>query len=139
MAEGEVQQPAPIFFVFSFIRLQYQCSVLVFTLLINFQSSIYLFCLFVRLFVCFSIWVLFHEHSRITGLQGKGEGIPVTPDYHFHPLHGHLDISREIAALASERKSLTTKLPALKSIIVRPFIYNSQFYFISFSVDVALL
>ena len=23
----------------------------------------------------FSIWVFFHEHSRITGLQGKGEGI----------------------------------------------------------------
>ena len=23
----------------------------------------------------FSIWVFFHEHSRITGLQGNGEGI----------------------------------------------------------------
>ena len=29
--------------------------------------------LFFRLFF-FSIWVLFHEYSRITGLQGKGEG-----------------------------------------------------------------
>ena len=28
----------------------------------------------------FSIWVLFHGHSRITGLQGKGEGIPLTPN-----------------------------------------------------------
>ena len=26
-------------------------------------------------FLFFSIWVFFHEHSRITGLQGKGEGI----------------------------------------------------------------
>ena len=29
----------------------------------------------------------FHDHSRITGLQGKGTGISVTPHYHFHPLH----------------------------------------------------
>ena len=49
----------------------------------------------------FSIWVLFHEHSRITGLQGKGEGIPLTPHYHFHPLHRHLDISRAITAESS--------------------------------------
>ena len=33
----------------------------------------------------FSIWVFFHEHSRITGLQGKEEGISLTPRYHFHP------------------------------------------------------
>ena len=32
----------------------------------------------------FSIWVLFHEHSQITGLQGKGEGISLTPHHHFH-------------------------------------------------------
>ena len=38
----------------------------------------------------FSIWVVFHEHLRITGLQGKGEGISLTPHYHFHPLHRHL-------------------------------------------------
>ena len=25
--------------------------------------------------IFFSIWVFFHEHSRITGLQGKMEGI----------------------------------------------------------------
>ena len=49
----------------------------------------------------FSIWVLFHEHSRITGLQGKGEGISLTPHYHFHPLHRHLDISRAITAESS--------------------------------------
>ena len=52
-------------------------------------------------FFCFSIWVFFHEHSRITGLQGKGEGISLTPHYHFHPLHRQLDISQAIAAESS--------------------------------------
>ena len=76
--------------------------------------------------VCFfSIWVFFHEHSRFTGNQGKEEGISLTPFYHFHPLHRHLDISRVITAensplhtvepLVSERKSLTTKLRSLNS------------------------
>ena len=42
----------------------------------------------------FSIRVFFHYHSRITGgLQGKGEGISLTPHYHFHPLHRDLHIS----------------------------------------------
>ena len=45
-----------------------------------------------------SIWLFFHEHSRIKGLQGKGEGISLTPHYHFHLLHRHLDISRAITA-----------------------------------------
>ena len=49
----------------------------------------------------FSIWVLFHEHSRITGLKGMGEGILLTPHYHFRPLHRHLDISRTITAESS--------------------------------------
>ena len=44
----------------------------------------------------FSILVFFHEHSRFTGQQGKGEGL-----YHFHPLHRHLDISRAITAESS--------------------------------------
>ena len=51
--------------------------------------------------IFFSIWVFFHEHSRITGLQGKGEGISLTPHYHFHLLHRHLDISRAITAESS--------------------------------------
>ena len=54
-----------------------------------------------QLFFFFSIWVFFHYHSRITGLQGKGEGNSLTPHYHFHPLHRHLDISRAIAAESS--------------------------------------
>ena len=51
-------------------------------------------------FFFFSIWVFFHEHSRITGLPGK-EGISLSPHYHFHPLHKHLDISRAITAETS--------------------------------------
>ena len=49
----------------------------------------------------FFIWVLFHKYSRITGLHGKGKGISLTPHYHFHPLHKHLDISRAITAESS--------------------------------------
>ena len=49
-------------------------------------------------FFFFSIWVFFHEHSRFAGQQGKGEAISLTPLYHFHPLHRHLDISLEITA-----------------------------------------
>ena len=52
-------------------------------------------------FFVFSIWVFFHEHSRFTGQRGKGEGIYLTPLYHFHPLDGHLDISRAITAESS--------------------------------------
>ena len=55
-------------------------------------------------FFCFlSIWVFFYEHSLFTGHQGKGEGIFLTPLYHFHPLRRHLDISWAITAeLAAE-------------------------------------
>ena len=31
----------------------------------------------------------FHEHSRLTGQQGKGEATSLTPLYHFHLLHRH--------------------------------------------------
>ena len=41
----------------------------------------------------FFIWVFFHEHLRIARLQGKGEGISLTPNYHFHPLYRHLNIA----------------------------------------------
>ena len=49
----------------------------------------------------FSIWVFFRNRSRITGLQGKGEGISLKPHYYFHPLHRHLDINRAITAESS--------------------------------------
>ena len=49
----------------------------------------------------FSIWIFFREHSRITGQQGKGQGISATPHYYFHPLYKHLDINRAITAESS--------------------------------------
>ena len=51
--------------------------------------------------IFFFYWVFFHEHSRIVGLQGKGEGISLAPHYNFYPLHRHLDISRAIFAESS--------------------------------------
>ena len=57
----------------------------------------------------FSIWVLFHEHSRVTGLQGKGEGISLTPYYQFHPLHRHLDITRAITAESSPLRRASSR------------------------------
>ena len=53
--------------------------------------------------IFFSIWDFFHEHSWITGLQEKREGISLTPNYHFHPLHRHLHISRAITAESSAK------------------------------------
>ena len=49
----------------------------------------------------FSIGFLFHDQSRITGLQGKGEEISLTTNYHFQPLHRHLDNSWAITAKCS--------------------------------------
>ena len=49
----------------------------------------------------YSIWVSFHKHSRITGLQGKREGISLIPHYHFHPFHRDLDISRAFTTESS--------------------------------------
>ena len=51
--------------------------------------------------IFFAVWVFFDEHWRITGLQGKGEGISLTPHYHFRSLHRHLDISRVITTGSS--------------------------------------
>ena len=56
----------------------------------------------------FSIRVFFHKHSRITGQQGKWEGISLTPHYHFYPLHRHWDISWWL----QQRAHLCTKLAA---------------------------
>ena len=52
------------------------------------------------IFFFFSTWVFFHEHSRFTGQQRKGEAISLSPLYHFHPLHRHLDISRRLLHIA---------------------------------------
>ena len=55
------------------------------------------------LIIFFSIWVFFHEHSQFTEQQRKGEAISLTPLYHFHPLHKHLDI---ISLTITEESSL---------------------------------
>ena len=73
--------------------------------------------------IFFSIWDFFHEHSRVTGLQGKGEGISLTPHYQFHPLYRHLDISRAVTAensllhIASTNTAHTTAVLLLVTII----------------------
>ena len=72
-----------------------------------------------------SSWIFFHEHSRFTGKQGKGEASSLTSLCHFHQLQvlrpqlgnyyrefisahsQQLDSNRE--PLVSDRKSLTAK------------------------------
>ena len=58
----------------------------------------------------FSIRVFFHQHSRIAGLQGKGESIFLIPQYHFHPLHRKLAISRTITAASSPVHIVSSRL-----------------------------
>ena len=45
-----------------------------------------------------STWFFFHEHSRITGEQGKGDAISLNLLCQYHLLHRHLDISWAIVA-----------------------------------------
>ena len=79
---------------FFYIPLCFRQDVLELPLVDTFKlASIFLFFFF--------IWVFFHNHSQITGLEGKREGISLTPHYHFHPLHRHVDISRVITAESS--------------------------------------
>ena len=48
--------------------------------------------------------IFFHDYSQIIGLQGKGKDISLTPLYHFHPLHRHLDISQAVTTESSPLK-----------------------------------
>ena len=52
-------------------------------------------------YIFFSIWTTFQEYSRLTGQLRKWKAISLTPFYHLHPLHRHLDISRVITAESS--------------------------------------
>ena len=65
--------------------------------------------------LCYFIWVFFHEHSRITGQQGKEEAISLTPPYHFIPLHRHLGISRSITAQSSSLQIVTDRTEVFPS------------------------
>ena len=42
---------------------------------------------FLFLFLFFPIWLFFHEYSRFTEQQVKGEAISLYPCCHFQPLH----------------------------------------------------
>ena len=84
-------------------------------------NSIENLCFFVFAFVFFTISVFFHEHSRITGLQGKGECISLTPHYHFQPLHRHLNISRAIAAESSPLHIVNSRTRTANHQATRPF------------------
>ena len=105
-------------FKFSFIKsLQYK------------WKSVQVQCHFYRVF--------FSETFTIHRTAGEGEAISLTPLYHCHPLHRHLDISRAITAessplhIASSRTGtgklwfsvLTTSLRALFKSINRFFKY----------------
>ena len=49
-----------------------------------------------------SIWVfLFMNIHESQDCSGRGRAFSLTPHYHFHPLHWHLDISRAITAKSS--------------------------------------
>ena len=75
--------------------------------------------------------------------KGEGEGICLTPPYHFHSLYWHLSISWAINAensplhiassrntnrelLVSERLSLITKLHALLTVFIVPIIDSTS-------------
>ena len=87
-----------LYIVWPFTRLNFLQALLKFaiSLFADPPSGYFFFFLFF-----FSTWVFFHNHSRITELQGKEKGISLTPHYHFHPLHRHLDISRAVTAESS--------------------------------------
>ena len=56
----------------------------------------------------FTIWFFFHDYSRFARQQDKGEAISLTPLYHSHSLHRHLDISLVITAESSPLLTSTT-------------------------------
>ena len=60
----------------------------------NFDVSIHLRCTFIYL-------DFLSRTFAITGAQGKGQAVSMTPAFHFHPFHRHLDINRVITAESS--------------------------------------
>ena len=76
-------------------------------------------CVEINPFCFFFLSGFFHEHSRFTGHQGKGEADSLNPLYHFHPLHRHLDISRTITAKSSTLSEIYAD-SVVKDLLVRP-------------------
>ena len=85
--------PPPTFSLVAHVRVYLKCSWKLLSSYISLVSSVWNF--------LFSIWVFFRNHSRITGLQEKGESISLTRHYHFQPLQRHLNISQAITAESS--------------------------------------
>ena len=87
----------------SYFNLHHLCIIVLNLIILeqNYMNYLLLLCHFLNVLTFLFYLVFFHEHSRITGLQGKGESISLTPHYHFHPLHKHLDISRVITTESS--------------------------------------
>ena len=73
----------------------------VFLLLLLLLFFVFCCCFFLSVLFFYLGFLLRTFNSRITGSQGKGEGISLTPHYHFHPLHRHLGISWAITAESS--------------------------------------
>ena len=86
--------------------------------------------LYTYIYIYSIYYIHFHEHSQTTGLQGKGEDISLTPHYHFHPLHRHLDIRRVITAessplhIASSRTQTGNLWFPSASQATRPFMFS---------------
>ena len=78
----------------------------------TFYLFIYLFIYLFLFFIFFSILVFFYNHSQITGLLGNGEGISLTPHYHFRSLYRHLVISRAITAESSPLHIGSSRFPS---------------------------
>ena len=79
---------------------------------------------FIRNFF-FSIWVFPHDHSRITGLQGKGDGSSLAP--HHHPFQRHLDINRAITADSAPLHISSNQTPLIVPSSSRDYISSLRF------------
>ena len=57
-------------------------------------------------------------------MQGKGEGISLTPHYHFHPLHRQLDISRAITAESSPLHGFSHQFLIIRKNATKPIVWG---------------
>lgn len=77
------------FDIFSTVEKISQVLVFFLRFFISFTHVVAYSFAFVFVLIYSFIWVFFHKRPRITGQQVKGETL--TPLYHFHSLHRHLD------------------------------------------------
>ena len=79
----------------------------------------------------FSVWVFFHEHSRFTGPQGKGEGIYLTPLYQ-RKEPGTFGFRAQVANHQATRPCLFLFITLLFELSI--FVYTSLFRMICFAL-----